>query len=250
MRNCVTVVLYFLTLSGLCFAQGEQVIELRGKELSIKELMQESARQSGIAINCELVEATGVKVFYDCRTNLNQVLRAVVGYYKAKLDVDLEIVWSGRQVTLRPLARIMEVTDVKPQNEAIEVPKIKKRSTESLWSRLKSKLMSDRSTERRLDEEMGSTDIKKMDLSEPQKKIDMVEKEVDPVDAIPSRLQVELISTRMDLEDEVIELLPTKKDPTLSANAELKAVIPEKERPDTEKSSELPVDLGESFPDL
>jgi hypothetical protein len=206
MKSWQKITLSYFFLSSSLWAQGEQVVHLNGVEYSIIELANEAGRQSGIIVDLQVKEKSGVKILYDCKTNLNQVLVAIVGYYKVKLGIELETVWQGKKVILRPPARAIEVVAVTPIESSPMVEKKITPSGPSFWSKVWDKLSDGSSLNRRGsgNEQMVSTSIKNMNLEE-EKKEEVTVVHDDALDLIPSRLQVETVPPK-GTEDDIIDL--------------------------------------------
>jgi hypothetical protein len=77
-----------LSYSCILFAANE-TITLKSIELTMPELLKEAERQTGMTLDLQVRESKAVKMFYDCTIGLNDLLKAVKGYYKSQADLDL-----------------------------------------------------------------------------------------------------------------------------------------------------------------
>ena len=226
-------------LTGLAplWSQGEQMVHLKDMNLSMKELAEEASRQSGILVILDVVENEGPRVQYDCSYSLKGIVTAIKGYYKFRLGLDLEERWDQRSVTLKPVTRKIEVTDVRPAEEAPAKKEVQPKPREAsfisrFWKRLSSgereKDTSDSATE-------STTNISKFEIKESEKPLEMGGDPVDPVGVIPSRMKVETVILdddvvdpfeHIDKEDEQDDVIDLVKAPVAPAETLAPALAP------------------------
>jgi hypothetical protein len=182
----------------------DKMVELRDVSLSMKELAEEVSLQTPVTVVLDVVEKEGPKVYYDCRSSLSEILMAIKGYYKFRLGLELEERWEGSKVTLKPVYRRVEVTDVKPVEEKTVLKKEKKSSKASgpnFLMRFWGKLSQGKRVKQAEPADDSEAKIKKLHLKSLKKEEVTSLEEVDSVGVIPSRMKVETV-VREDLDIE------------------------------------------------